>query len=310
LSLWRSTRLSDDETERQCNARAIAAFLLTEGKVSAPVQAFLRTASDAVIWERLIAPVEWDTEAEEAPEVIQDIKDRLVVLGQTSGVTPDKAEGVAAHLYEIAYGTATRQKDRYLTRAELLRVFHERTHVSMPAATYDALLAIIPRHLATLGAEGSGALPLAVGGTSWAVGRPPPLPSRYYARGAVLGDIERRLAAYPILVLLGGTGVGKSIAAAGQAAASTSSWGWVDLRGVHSGALTSMLDRVVAELTAEGGLTHVVLDDIELPADSRHLETPLTRIKTILGDRGGHLVITSVVALPRRRSAGGLDEAN
>jgi len=108
------------------------------------------------------------------------------------------------------------------------------------------------------------------------------------------------LAVHPILVLQGGTGVGKSIAAAAHVAASTLSWGWVDLRGVHSAALTSLLDRVVAELAAECGLTHVVLDDIELPPDPRPLETPLTRIKTILGDRGGHLVITSAAVLPQR----------
>jgi hypothetical protein len=302
LHLWRRTRLSNDETERQRGAQAIATFLLADGKVSAPVQAFLQTSSDAMIWQRLIAPIEWDTDAEEAPEVVHEIKDRLVVLGETSGVTPDKAEDVAAHLYEIAYATATRQKDRYLTRADLLRVFHERTHLSLPAAAYNALFAAIPRLLATEGAGALGTLPMAVGGKSGAIGRPPPLPSRYYARRAVLTEIERRLAEYPVLVLRGGTGVGKSIAAVGHAAASASTWEWTDLRGQHSTALVDMLDRVVAELTAEDGLIHLVLDDIELPADPRPLETHLARIKTILGDRGGHLVITSAVALPQRLS--------
>jgi hypothetical protein len=41
---------------------------------------------------------------------------------------------------------------------------------------------------------------------------------------------------------------------------------------------------VVAEPAAEDGLTHLVLDDIELPVDSRSLETPLVRIKTIAYD--------------------------
>src|SRR5260370_5225133 len=98
------------------------------GRFLPPSGRFLQTGSDAAIWERLIAPVEWDTEAEEAPEVIREIKDRLVVLGQTMGVTPDKAEDVAARLYEGAHGAATRQKDRFLTRPELLRVFPPRTH--------------------------------------------------------------------------------------------------------------------------------------------------------------------------------------
>jgi hypothetical protein len=66
--------------------------------------------------------------------------------------------------------------------------------------------------------------------------------------------------------------------------------------------LTRLLDAVVAELEAEDALTDIVLDDIELPVDPRSLETPLARVKTILGERSGHLVITSAVALPQRLS--------
>jgi hypothetical protein len=297
LRLWDDSRLSGDVAGRERDGRAIAHFLLAEGKVSAAVQAFMRAASDAQIWQQVIAPIEWDTDAEEAAEVIREIKDRLVVLGENWGVTSDKADDVAEHLYATAYATATRQKDRYLTRADLLRLFHERTQVSLPAAAANALLAAIPRHLVP-----AGPLPVAVGGKSGLIGRPPPLPARYYARQAVLADIFRRLSSHPVLVLQGGTGVGKSISAVGHVAASTSSWGWVDLRGVSAASLADMLDRVVAELAAEDGLTHMVLDDIELPADSRSLETPISRIKTILGDRGGHLLITSAVALPQRLS--------
>jgi hypothetical protein len=105
-----------------------------------------------------------------------------------------------------------------------------------------------------------------------------------------------------VLILQGGTGVGKSIAALGYVTASTSSWGWIDLRGVSGAALTGMLERVVGELRTEDGLTHIVLDDIDLPADARPLETSLAEIKTILGERGGHLLITSTIALPQRLS--------
>jgi tetratricopeptide (TPR) repeat protein len=58
----------------------------------------------------------------------------------------------------------------------------------------------------------------------------------------------------------------------------------------------------VAELEGENGLTHIVLDDIYLPADSRPLERPLVRIKTILDDRRGRLLLTSTVVLPQRLS--------
>jgi hypothetical protein len=297
LRFWRDCRLSGNSADRERDGRMIADFLLAEGKVSVAVQAFLRSASDAQIWQLLVVPIEWDTEADEVPEVIREIKDRLVVLGEKLGVTPDQADDVAEHLYARAYATATRQKDRYLTRADLLRLFHERTSVSLPAATANALLAAIPQHLVP-----TGPLPVAVGSKSVAVGRPPPLPARYHARQAVLADITGRLSGYPVLVLQGGTGVGKSIAAIGHAATSTSSWGWVDLRGVAAATLADILNRVVMELGAEDGLAHIVLDDIELPVDSRSLETPLARIKNILDGRSGQLVITSAVALPQRLS--------
>ena len=279
------------------NAQVIADFLLAEGKVSKAVQAFLRSASDAQIWQQVITPIEWDTDAEEAPEVIREIEDRLVVLGEKLGVTPDKAADVADHLYATAFATATRQKDRCLMRAGLLRLFQERTRVSLPAATANALFAAATQHLVP-----AGPLPVALGGRSALVGRLPPLPARYYGRQAVLADITGRLSSYPVLTLQGGTGVGKSIAAVAHAAVSTSSWGWVDLRGVPTTALSHILERVAAELAAEDGLSHIVLDDIELPADCRLLETPISRIKTILVDRGGHLLITSAAALPQRLS--------
>ena len=296
LRLWRECRLSDDAASRERSALAIAEFLLTEGKVSMAVQAHLRGSSDAQIWQQLIAPIEWDMDAEEAPEIIREIKDRLVIMGQPAGVAPDKAEEVAEHLYATAYATATRQKDRSLTRADLLRLFHDRTHVSLPSAAANALLAAIPQLLVP-----AGPLPLAVGGKRLAVGRPPPLPARYHARQSVLAEIAARLSSHSVLLLQGGTGVGKSIAAVGHITIGTSSWGWVDLRGsISTAAAMDMLDRTVAELVAEDGLTHIVLDDIELPPDSRPLETPLARIKSILGERGGNLLITSTVKLPQR----------
>jgi hypothetical protein len=155
------------------------------------VQAHLRRSSDAQIWQQLIAPIEWDMDA---PQIIREIKDRLVIMGQPAGVAPDKAEEVAEHLYATAYATATRQRDRSLTRADLLRLFHDRTHVSLPSATANALLAAIPQLLVP-----GAPLPLAVGGKRLAVGRPPPLPARYHARQSVLAEIKARLSGHPAL---------------------------------------------------------------------------------------------------------------
>ena len=104
----------------------------------------------------------------------------------------------------------------------------------------------------------AGPLPMAVGSKRLTVGRPPP----YHTRQAVLADIPARLSSHQ-----GGAGVGKLIAGAGYIAMCTSSWGWVDLRELSATALMDMPDRMVTEPVAEDGLTHRVLDDLELPPE-------------------------------------------
>jgi hypothetical protein len=112
LVFWQACRGSLD-ANAEADARAIADFLLAEGKVSAPVQAFLRSASSVEIRERLICAIEWDTAADDASQVIRAVKDGLVVLGEASGVPPESAEAVADHLYSTAFPTATRREERY-----------------------------------------------------------------------------------------------------------------------------------------------------------------------------------------------------
>ncbi|QSR85309.1 hypothetical protein [Methylacidimicrobium sp. B4] len=297
LRFWTESRALEDEGERGRTARTIADFLLDEAKVSLRVQTFLQEASDAEIWKRMIAVVEWDTEAEEVPEIVREIEDRLVLLGKEAFVAPDKSKEVADSLFKTVFETATREKDPFLTRAKLWELFYERTYVSMPAATANMLRGFFEQHW-----KSAGPLPMAIGGRASWIGRPPPLPARYYRRQAIMDEIAARLSSDPVLVLQGGTGVGKSIAAAGHTALSTSSWGWVDMRGVPAATLADLLDRVVGELAAEEGIKNLVLDNIELPADARALEAPMERIAAIVRERSGHLIVTSAIALPQRLS--------
>jgi hypothetical protein len=83
-------------------------------------------------------------------------------------------------------------------------------------------------------------------------------------------------------------------------AAATGAWGWVDLRGSNDIALREQLASVIRDLRAEEGITNVVLDDLELPVDSRGIEAPIARISNIIQARSGKLIITSNTALPQR----------
>jgi hypothetical protein len=198
--------------------------------------------------------------------IIRQIKDRLVLLGERSGVTPGKADDVAEHLYATAYATATRQKDRYLTRADLLRLFHERTQVSLPAATANALLAAIPRHLVP-----AGPLPVAVGGKSRAVvcRASPITPERWFLSTIRCSSRQRWQIDHRVLHRRRRVGVGS-------------------IREYREPPYD--MERVV-----QVRMAHMVRDDIDLKPPGTPWE-----IKTIC-ERGGHL-LSKAIALPQRLS--------
>ncbi len=295
LNLWRQARASGDMVLRQKIARQIADFLVTDGKISNTVKDFISNASDATLWLDLILAIDWDFDAAGTTEIIQEVKNKLVVLGHEKSVSADRAEAVAEYLYTYAYETATRQKDRTLTRAELLRLFDSKTRQSLPAAAYDSILG-------AFGAlyESRGSAMTAIGTTTATIGRPPPLPPRYFARTQVLAEVERRIFHQTTLVLEGGTGVGKSTVAASHLASSGDNWGWVDLRGVDSAAIAVMLHRAAVAVSAETGIFGVVLDDIAVPADPRPIEASLMLVKSAIETRGGKLIVTSAAPWPQR----------
>lgn len=298
LHLWREARATADKAARESDARKIADFLIAEGKLPKAVQDLIRDATDEDLWTELIAPLEWDLEAEPTASIVQAVRNKLVVLGSHKHVSSDRAALVAEHLYAHANETATRQRDRSLSRAELLRLFDEKTRQSLPADVYDRLINAIGAQLpAPVGAT-------TIGAPTPAIGSSPPLPPRYFRRARTLDDVARRLTQHKALVLEGGTGVGKSIIAAGHVADSGDVWGWADLRGMDGHALAAALDRVNLVLAVEQGIEGLVLDDIVVPADPRPLEGRLALIYAVLSARGGKLLITSGTPLPPRlRSA-------
>ena len=264
IALWERARTTTDEPAMLAASDRIRKFLLNEGRVSAAVQAFLRETDGPGIWERLISRVEWDTDAAASPEVIKQIEDNLIVLGQSRGIPAREAEKGAAHLYEATWAVATaRDRDRSLVRADALRIFDERTRVSLPQTALSRLLSALPE---ASGSSDLGALlPLPVVGKSPSVGRAPTLQIRHHRRPDVVVEIRTRLAEKGRLVLYGATSTGKSSLAAEYIPAATEAWGWVNLRGVDYNTPSQRLASVINDLQSEKGISNIVLNDLELP---------------------------------------------
>jgi hypothetical protein len=299
LKLWERARQETEEDARLADTDRLKKFLLDENRVSVPVQAFLRQADRSAIWQRLISRVEWDTDAADAPEVVQEIKNQLVMWGHSRRIPAVEAEKVTAHLYKRAWSVATMQeRDRFLILADAIRVFDEKTQISVPQATVAELLSVLAQMPALR--DFAGISPLSVIGQTSFIGRPPSLSIRHFSRLAMIGNISTRVAKSAGIVLHGGTGMGKSSLAAEYVAGASAPWGWVDLRGVEPTALSHRLTTITGELEGDEGIAHLVLDDFEIPDDPRSLEPHLRSITDILRNRAGKLVITSATALPQR----------
>ena len=299
LEVWERARRATDVGARNADAERLRQFLLQEQRISSQVQAFLRDSDASGVWLRLVSKVEWDTDAAEAPDVVKEIKDELVSWGAERHVPTVEAEKVTAHLYEAAWSVATRRDaDRFLVRADAIRIFDEKTQTSLPQATLLALFDALTRLPA--GQALVAAPQLSMIGRTNVIRRAPSLTARHFSRSTLIGNIAKRAQNCATVILYGSTGTGKSTLAAEFVAATTEVWGWVDLRGLETDALTQRLAAVSLELKDEEGIRHLVLDDFDVPADSRALESDLVALARILDARAGRLLFTSTNVLPQR----------
>jgi hypothetical protein len=168
LEMWQQTQAMTGAAERAANARAIAKFLIDDGRVRASAKEAIENTADADLFAVLIEPIQWDTDAPTAGDVERDVKDWLVNHGSTRNVPVYHSEAVADHLYREALTVATREKHRSLTSAGLLRVFEERTMMPVPIGEYTLFRA--SREQSKFGGQESVSLqiaaPTGAGGTS------------------------------------------------------------------------------------------------------------------------------------------------
>lgn len=132
-SAWREARAVDRQGGRERDSRKIADFLIAEGKLPKPVQEFIWGASDETLWAELIAPVESDLKADSTASIIQEVKDR----GRSLATTSTSAPTAPSSSLNTSMPTPTRPPRASATesgRAELLRLFHQKTRQSLPAS--------------------------------------------------------------------------------------------------------------------------------------------------------------------------------
>jgi hypothetical protein len=255
LVAWKRGRLDGAIADK------VRSFLISEGKVSEKLAAFLERATPEDVQSQLLHPVTWETSSDDAPAVEDAIKRKLVIHGDRYGVAPSEATRVVSRLLREAWETAAR-KGRHLDRLQFLTVFEDETSIRIPRSALTSLAD-------TTGM--AGILSFLAAGTALPQITPesplthgvPPLYGTLARRQDLVDQYRGLLADRGLLVLTGSTGMGKSTVARLIIYQTGEDWAWFPLARAASEQAAQDLRRLAMFLDAGIPSPRIVIDGLE-----------------------------------------------
>ena len=246
--------------------------LLESDRFPKPVRDFSKARNDAALRHDLIERIHWDCGKPDFSTLRQELESRLVVIGRDRFHLPaPEARRLADPL---VYGVLKKSvikppEDRVLTRADLYSEIDAATRTSVPRASVEALTQLASGLVGSFGGGLGTGNPLSVTETGWLInGTRLPVPQGMIARSAVESAVTNAIDNSGVGVLVGGSGLGKSIVSRAIAAARADTFFIVDFRNTDADETCHRLDMVFARV---GGLppSVLILEDLNHIDDTR-----------------------------------------
>ena len=224
----------------------------------------------------LVKKIHWDCGKPDFQTLREELENRLVVVGRDlfQIPAPEALKLVDYLVYQVLEkSTVERPQDRVLTRSQLYRLIDAVTRVSMPRSAVEdhariASELITSRLEALLGASWSGSNLLTTGETGWLVEDATlPASQGMIARVKVESEVTNALENFGTAILVGGTGLGKSVVSRAVGDARGCGFFMVDFRNTNEKETRVRLDMVFARI---GGLPPSIL----ILEDLNHFEDP------------------------------------
>jgi hypothetical protein len=245
---------------------------LTKADLPPEVAAFIAARDGDALRRDLLKRVHWDCEQPELSGVIRELEERLIVLGRDKfGLGTVEARRLSDVLiyHVLKKSILENTADRVLTRADLYTVIDLATQLVLPRTTVGTLLGLGGSMAAALGTGAGQTVAFSKEEISWLIqSNELPVPRAIITRESLSAKIMEALAKNGQVILIGGSGLGKSLAAREVGRQKVGNFAIVDLRNTDEEEACRRLDAFLGRI---GGLRSdfIVFDDLNVLEESR-----------------------------------------
>ena len=239
--------------------------ILESDNFSESVREFVRARNDDALRTDLLQKIHWHCGQPNMESIRRELEARLIVFGRDRfGLPAMEAQRlVDVLIYHVLKKCIIRNvNDRALTRADLYTVIDKATRQSVPRAAVDTMMQLASAFANSL-AGGLTDTALTTSNISWLImGNDIPIPRFIISRPKLETSIAKVIETHGLMILVGGTGLGKSLVARTIAVKHGNGFTIADLRDADKAETRHRLGSLLGRI---GGITSrwLILEDLD-----------------------------------------------
>lgn len=300
LDVWQQCSIGDKSVAE------LAAFLsgdhVVAKRIPPDLVVFLKTADGKTIYEKLLYPLKWFTEAPPAAAIATAIDYKLITHGSKQGILPSECTRVTDRLLrEVLTVSCHKQADeRTLVWSQFAILFEKETRISVSRRTIQEMQSALSMETQW---DANQLIGMSPSRTSFvhvlSPGGPPPVPPNIAPRSNLVGQCQTILNEGHSLAIVGATGMGKTTLAKLTAIAQGGEWAWFSFTEYHGDRFAWALTRASAIIDDMPQQCCVLLDDLPYdPGTVKAWEQAYGSLIYTINMRRISMITTSRKAIP------------
>ena len=264
------------------------------GKFGKTVRSYCEAREDTELRDSLIRKIHWNCGKPDFSTLREELENRLVVIGRDRfNLHFVDAQRLVDHLVYHVLETSIIDNpgSRVLTRADFCRLIDVETTVSIPRNTLESLLQHVPKFASSIGEKNE----VSITGTTarsdlFIDGDTLPVLQQMIPRPDLETFVAHALSEFGVCILVGGSGVGKTVVARRIAAQTRSKFLIVDCRDMEAVETRARLNSVFSRVGGQSASTLVLEDLCHL--DAPQVTLAFGQVTEAVLRRGRKLLVT------------------